>query len=137
MQKSLQILFWLVLVGWTTSATAFVPSIVETLSQSSSSRATAASVSLLLHPKQAAELEACAFECYSLESSKVAQRQRGMNDDRRSNAMMSTMMTNGSSPNTVMMNNKRTSAAARRGGGPVAWCRRVISGSAVNRRHPA
>jgi hypothetical protein len=118
---------WMALVGWTMSVTAFVPTVVELLHSTSR-----APVTLFLHPKQAAELEACAFECYCLESSKVAQRRRSLHDDGRSNAMMSTMMTNGSPPNTVM-NHKRTSATARRGG-PVAWCRRVISGSTVNRR---
>jgi hypothetical protein len=116
--------FLLALFGWTT-VTAFAPTVVDVLFATTSPSA----VSLFLHPKQAAELEACAFECYCLESSKVAQRRRSLHNDSRSNVMMST---NGT-PNASFMNNKRV-ASTRRSTGPVAWCRRVISGSAANRR---
>lgn len=124
MNHSIRICFLIVLVGWTT-VTAFVPTVVDVLHSTSPPV-----VSLFLHPKQAAELEACAFECYCLESSKFAQRRRSLHDDARSNAM-STMMSNGSS-NTII-NNKHTTTTGRRAG-PVAWCRRVISGSTANRR---
>ena len=130
MKHTIPIYFLMALVGWTMSVTAFAPTVVELLRSTSRSP-----VSLFLHPKQAAELEACAFECYCIESSKVAQRRRSLHDESGSKAMMSTMMTNGSPPNTVM--NNKISRAARRGSGPVAWCRRVISESTVNRRHHA
>jgi hypothetical protein len=106
----------------TMSINAFVPVIDINLSSS---------VSLNLHPRQAAELEACACECYvSKSDSYSSHRRRSLHHD--DDRMKSMMMTNGSP--TSMINHKRPTGASRRSAGPVAWCLRVVSGNAVNRR---
>ena len=120
--QTIRICMLMALFGWTTMVAAFHPEVVILHAATSPS-----SVSLFLHPKQAAELEACAFESYCLESSKFAQRRRTVHDDPRVNAIMSK-----GSPNAISMN-QHTTATGRKVG-PVAWCRRVISGSTANRR---
>lgn len=116
MKQTIRICLLMALVGWTM---AFVPTVVD----SSSTRSTAASL-LFLHPKQAAELEACAYECYCLESSKVASDRR--RQDRRTTTAIMTQ------PPPPSVRHQRRSHTAKTG--PVAWCRRVISGSTTHRR---
>jgi hypothetical protein len=109
---------------WTVAINAFVPVIDVACSSQS------VVVSLNLHPRQAAELEACACECYESQSNSYSPRSRRSlhyDDD-----PTKTMMTNGSP--SSMMNHQRAASVTGRSTGPVAWCLRVIAGSTVNRR---
>lgn len=94
-------------------------------------------IALNLHPRQAAELEACAYDCYCTEAKALQYSSRRQSSDELNGlATGASSSTRNGSPSSL--NNRRRSPATARGTttGPVAWCRRIISGgsSAANRR---